>query len=562
HLAMVTRTLSGATKSDTSDNGYPNEGIVNKAAPQVTRFTNEQGMARFAADTEQPPAQQFEYRVRKQGYKDGSIKTPAGRAAISIVLEKLSGPLAIANSKPSNLWLSQLSFDWHKDPAKAREHFLLHCAYCHQQASVFMRSDRSEKQWLEIIERMNLYGAQVAADFMAPLAEGLTAAYPALTKNYDQLPPFEAWQPHLSSTKITEWAIGDGFSQMHDFILHPNGKVYVGDNLMDRIYEVDPHTGEYVVYKVPHAEGEKVGGILGNRLKTYPKTENYLGVHSFALSPRDGHLFITPSMQRQLLEFDPGTKAFTSYAMDDGFYPHTIRADANDNIWFTLALSSQVAMFDRKTKTFTYYGLPPRGMKERVILWFVKRRLAKGDVATPPDYDWVNSGFPMPYGIDVSPVDGNVWVGRLYADDIARIDPATGKVTMIETPFKAPRRLRCDADGNVWIVSFSTGKIAKYDPRQKEFSTYDLPLKSETPYSLNVDRKKGVVWVNGNQSDTLMAFDIKTEEWKVYPMSRRRTFTRDIEIGEDGSVYTSNSNFPSWQIEDGQPTLIRVQTDQ
>lgn len=57
-----------------------------------------------------------------------------------------------------------------------------------------------------------------------------------------------------------------------------------------------------------------------------------------------------------------------------------------------------------------------------------------------------------------------------------------------------------------------------------------------------------------------MAFDIKSEEWKVYPMSRKRTFTRDIEIAEDGSVYTSNSNFPSWQIENGQPTLIRLQT--
>ncbi|MGI9294707.1 MAG: hypothetical protein ACR2PS_12055, partial [Pseudomonadales bacterium] len=72
---MATRTLSGGTKSDTSDNGYPREGIVNKTAPQVTRFTNEQGMARFtAADTELPPAQQFEYRVRKQGYKDSTLK--------------------------------------------------------------------------------------------------------------------------------------------------------------------------------------------------------------------------------------------------------------------------------------------------------------------------------------------------------------------------------------------------------------------------------------------------------------------------------------------------------
>jgi streptogramin lyase len=81
---------------------------------------------------------------------------------------------------------------------------------------------------------------------------------------------------------------------------------------------------------------------------------------------------------------------------------------------------------------------------------------------------------------------------------------------------------------------------------------------SETPYALNIDRKRNVVWVNGNQSDTVLAFDIASSRWQVYPLSRYRSFTRDVEIAEDGSIFTSNSNFPSWQIEDGRPTLIRV----
>jgi len=41
-------------------------------------------------------------------------------------------------------------------------------------------------------------------------------------------------------------------------------------------------------------------------------------------------------------------------------------------------------------------------------------------------------------------------------------------------------------------------------------------------------------------------------------MPRKVSFTRDVEIAADGSVYTSNSSFPSWQIEDGQPTLIKL----
>ena len=42
-LVMVTRTVPGTDTADTSDNGYPRPGILNKATPQHTRFTNGDG---------------------------------------------------------------------------------------------------------------------------------------------------------------------------------------------------------------------------------------------------------------------------------------------------------------------------------------------------------------------------------------------------------------------------------------------------------------------------------------------------------------------------------------
>ncbi len=129
---------------------------------------------------------------------------------------------------------------------------------------------------------------------------------------------------------------------------------------------------------------------------------------------------------------------------------------------------------------------------------------------------------------------------------------------MIPTPFTGPRRLRCDAQGNPWIAGFSSGLIARYNVAAGNFDRWPLPVRSETPYSLNVDRERNLVWVNGNQSDTILRFDIASESWKIYPLSRYRSFTRDIEIDDEGSVFTSNSNFPGWQIEDGKPTLIRI----
>jgi virginiamycin B lyase len=553
--AMVTRLIIGDAFVDASDNGYPRPGVVNQALPQHTRFTNAQGVAEFAAVTHMGERR---YRVRKQGFADANLSAADDGVQLSVSLRALTDEREIAESKPANLWLAELDFDWAENPSRYREHFLRHCGFCHQQASVFMRTSRTEEQWADIIDRMQMYGAMASEDFVDDLPEGIVGALEDLVARHAELPDFEAWEPHLSAATITEWPIGDSFSQMHDFILHPNGKVYIGDNLMDRIYAFDPATGEYEVFKVPHDEGAQHGGILGNRMGTYPKTDNYMGVHSFAISPQDGHIFLTPSMQQELVEFDPDTGEFFRYEMDEGFYPHTIRTDEQDRVWFTLALSSQVAMFDRETERFTIYDIPSRGIYEWAALKVIKFRLDRGYVGSRPDLDWETSGFPMPYGIDVSPVDGRVWIARLYADDIAVIDPDTDDVTVIETPFHGPRRLRIDADGNIWIVAFSDGLLAMYDPVTAEFSTFELPVISETPYALNVDRERGVVWVNGNQSDTVMSFHIETETWRTYPMSRRRTFTRDIEIAEDGSVFTSNSHFPSWMIEDGQPTLIHI----
>jgi sugar lactone lactonase YvrE len=216
-------------------------------------------------------------------------------------------------------------------------------------------------------------------------------------------------------------------------------------------------------------------------------------------------------------------------------------------------------MFDRSNGKFSFYDLPARGFKEGFIISALPLIFWMDPENRPiPDPDRDGNGLPMPYGIDVAP-DGIIWTARLYANDLARIDPETDEVTMIDFPYQGPRRLRIDAQGNLWIVAFQDSLLVKYDPKQNVFTDYALPVINEIPYSLNIDKKRSVVWVTGNQSDTLLSFDIATESWKVYPLPRQRFFTRDIEISEDdGAVYTTNSHFPTWQSEGGEPTLLRL----
>lgn len=550
---MVSRQPVTRAPVDTSDNGYAASGTPQQAWFEVTRFTDGTGSVDIPADD-----RLWRLRLRKPGYKDRfADSTALGKG---LVMETETDPAALAAQQPANAWASTIDFG----DADLKKEFLLQCNFCHQQGGPLLRRDRSAQEWAEVMKRMVRYGSRLSSEGQTKLPEMLSAHWQKINANPSLVPQGTPWASTLSGVSIRELPIGDSMSQMHDLLLHSNGMVYVGDNLQDRVYEIDPASGKFTVYKVPHEPGDNLGGLLAGRLRDFPKHETYQGIHSLAESPRDGHIFMTPSYQRRLIEFDPKTKAFRMHAMDGGFYPHTIRFDQKDRAWFTLALSNQVGMFDRASGQFTRYDLPFRSFMERVTVrltpFFFKLMSWGIPVANWVKVDHESTGVPLPYGIDITP-DGKAWIARMHTNEIASVDPQTGTVTMVKTPFKAPRRLRTDRDGNLWIVAFNESQIARYAPASGEFTRFDLPLTpkgSDTPYALNVDRVRHQVWVNGTNSDSVYRLDIATQKWIQIPFQRRVTFTRDVEIAPAGQVYLTSASFPSWHIEDGQPTLMEV----
>lgn len=551
---MVSRQPVQAARVDTSDNGYPASGKMQQAYLELTRFTDAFGRVEI------PPAEHpWKIRLRKPGYQDRTILAPE-LSSKALVMVPEHDAAALAAQQPANAWSATLDFG---NPRLKKE-FMLQCNFCHQQGGASLRQNRSADEWRIAIKRMVRYGSRLSSEGQEKIPAMLEAHWKNIHANPGLVPQGTPWPAALATATIRELPIGDGFSQMHDLLLHTNGLVYVGDNLQDRIYEIDPKTGKYTVYKIPPQPGDALGGLLAGRLRDFPKHETFQGIHSLAESPRDAHIFITPSYQRRLIEFDPQTKAFRYHAMDRGFYPHTVRFDAKDRVWFTLALSNQVGMFDRTTQKFTLYDLPFRSLMERITVSltpFIFKLLDWGiPIANYVKVDHVSTGVPLPYGIDITP-DGRAWVARLHTDEIASIDPDSGTVTMVKTPFSAPRRLRSDREGNLWIVAFSESQIARYTPATGVFTRFDLPVVpkgSDTPYSLNVDRVRNQVWVNGTNSDSVYRMDIATQAWTMFPMQRRVTFTRDVEISADGKVYLSGASFPSWHIEDAQPTLMEL----
>ena len=551
-IVMVSNTPVAGFTLDRSDSGYPPEGVLNRSNGTSTVFTDNNGRARFQATTDA----QVRYRLRKPGYKDLTIEMSAQDDWKAVMQAELD-PILLAASRPANTWLAALDLE-----EGLKKHYIMQCGFCHQQGSMYLRRDRSVQEWDETIYRMVNYGARLADDAQDQLPELLHEKYGTLNADPSLIKEGTPWDTYLANASVKEWPIGDSFSQMHDLLYHSNGLVYVGDNLQDRMYEINPKTGEYQVYKLPREKGDQLGGLLGARLKEFPKHETFAGIHSFAQSAVDGNIFITASYQQRIIEFNPTTKKWTNHLMDEGYYPHTLRVDQDDNVWFTLALSNQVGMFNRASGEFTLFDLPSRSFKETVtvnLMGVLLKLMSWGlPVANWAAVDRDSTGVPLPYGLDVAP-DGGIWFARLHADSIGRIDPQTHDIKMYKTPFHGPRRLRIDAQGGVWIAAFPESQIVRFDQEKEEFEFFDIPVKpigSETPYSLNIDKSRNIVWVNGNTSDALYAYYFKETRWQHYPMPKRVTFTRDVEIAPNGMVYTTNSSFPSWHIEDAQPSLI------
>lgn len=554
-LVMVTRIATQAPAVDASDNGYAAPGKLQQGTFESTRFSDARGHVRLP-----DAAGEYRVRLRKPGFKDHLIEPKALLQPAAWRMEAETDPKALAEQRPSNAWTATLL------PGRddLRKEFLAQCGFCHQQGSAFLRRERSAEEWETTIKRMVRYGARLSTEAQKELPALLEAHWKDINAHPEKVPAATPWPAALSTASITELPIGDRFSQMHDFVQHSNGLVYVGDNLQDRLYEINTATGAYTVYRVPPQPGDQLGGLLAGRLRDFPKHETYQGIHSLVEAPADGHIFITPSYQRRLIEFDPKTKQFTNHEINTGFYPHTVRMDNKNRVWFTLALSNQVAMFDRATQKFTTYDLPFRSFMEKLTVKltpFFFKLIGWG----VPMTNWVkidhaSTGVPLPYGIEVTP-DGKVWIARLHTNEIASIDPATGVVTMIPTPLKNPRRLRSDRDGKLWIAMYSESAVLRYDPVASQFTRFDLPVQpvgSDTPYALNVDRKRHQVWVTGTNSDSVHRLDIASNQWTTYPLPRRATFTRDVEFTEDGRVLLTSASFPSWHIEDAQPTLIQL----
>lgn len=504
-------------------------------------------------------------RVRGYGYRDAMVVLDPGLHAegrlVEVSLERETDPRELAWQLPANRWLALVLARLADDGA--REEFVRQCTYCHQQGSWATRVQRDPGEWRKLFALMARMGGVLSTRVRDVLPEALNGAYAEASYVAALGEPFvppQAPSGDALRAVVTEWEIGGTASMPHDVAVSADGRVYAADMTQDRLYRLDPRSGERKVFVIPRGDAP-LGGVFGSRQPIPANASAHVGPHSLQLAP-DGAVWLTLALGNQLARFDPSTERFTIHPQPEGLYPHTLRFDARGRIWYTLAVSNHVGMLDQATGAITTYRLPARTWGQAFAVRAMPLILAIGRWFTlDPESAGDGPPLPIPYGIDIAP-DGGVWFAQLNERRIGRLDPDTGAVRLFDTPFPAPRRLRFDSTGALWVPSFSGSAVARFEPATGVFRTWALPTEpagTETPYALNVDRRTDTVWICGTASDTLIRFVPATEEFSVYPLPTRVTFTREIDFDASGAVWTANSNLPAWQIEGATPKLIRLE---
>lgn len=517
-----------------SDSGTPLAGAIVRIQHTASGLSESVYSAKdgtFALTTELHG--ELSLRIRAPYHKDHRemIKLASeSRLKREVRLHALTTANDISESLPAVFHFGALPFE--ETGVFSKPMFQRDCSGCHALGTALTRFPRTSEQWLPTVTRMHAYVGSTDAETIAKRAE-------LLAQGFDGKPltirPRFASNPEIYKAKVYEYAL-PGILFPHDSeISHDDGKAYT----------VDRHGNKMIVTDLQSGESQMIDQPLSTRefkpdSNTYTGKSVQPGPHSLALG--DNALwYTTNATSSEIGVFDANSRKWlTSYTLPpEAQYPHTIRIDQENIVWFTVAVSEHIGRLDPKTGDITLIDAPnPRPI-----------------------------GIPAgtsPYGIDIHPLNGQVWYARLFGDRIGYVDPKTLEITEYDSPVKGPRRLRFDAKGSMWLTGYNEGEIVEIETDTMSSTVYALPELAKgyrpAPYALGVHPQTQEIWVNDTLTDSVFRFLPDEERFITYPMPLLGTYTRDFSFTDNGWACTANSPIMNAALEEGVSGLICIDT--
>jgi virginiamycin B lyase len=272
--------------------------------------------------------------------------------------------------------------------------------------------------------------------------------------------------------------------------------------------------------------------------------------HDVAPAP-DGKVWYSGQRLGVLGVFDPATGKAEHVPLGKGSAPHGVIAGPDGAAWLTDSGQNAIVRFDPATRAIKLFPLPKDAANANLntaafdrngVLWFTGQSGFYGrvDPKSGKVEAWKAPKGRGPYGIGATPL-GDVWYASLAGDHIARIDIASGAVSVIDPPRKGvgPRRVWSDSKGVLWVSFWHTGEVGRYDPAAKSWKTWALPNSKSGAYSVYVD-DKDKVWLTDFVANAIVRFDPVTEKFESFPSDKRGAAVRQM-LGRPGEAWGGES---------------------
>ena len=140
---------------------------------------------------------------------------------------------------------------------------------------------------------------------------------------------------------------------------------------------------------------------------------------------------------------------------------------------------------------------------------------------------------------------GNLWVGEMYANRLARLDSRTGMVTTWEPPNgkNGLMSTAIDTHGNVWFVEQGANYIGRFDPTKQTFRAFPLGTSNGRPMGpqdLQFDAS-GKLWFTAPVAGRIGRLDPTTgvlQTWPVPPPAPKSSaLPFSLTVTPDGQVW-------------------------
>jgi streptogramin lyase len=367
------------------------------------------------------------------------------------------------------------------------------CASCHDLRRVVVKRSNSD-HWAHTIRRMRTRMTTANIPDLTDVEYDTIVNY--LVANFPEVQPYDAnsrlprtlLSGKAMSYRVVTYALVNTHAEPHDVAADPQGNAWVSERA-GKLGKFDPRTLTFTERDTPPGPAAKDRQSLGN-----PQIDS------------KGILWVADGPNSRWLSYDTNTDRFLAFAFPRGkgnAGGNSMALHPDGTIWATGGGKEARQLYPEKAE-FKFYEAPAAKTHRN----------------------------PGAYGLAIAG-DQSVWFAEDETDQMARVDPVTGKVDEYKIPYQGhahPRRMNSDANGDLWVALWNAGKLMKVDHKTKQMTLYTPPTTTGGHYSVVVDKQQGYVWVSEHQVDKIARFDPRTEEWVEFPLAEAESDPRRIDI--------------------------------